>query len=62
MCQAAYFGLWGVVEDLPAAPMQVESEAYMEVAFVRLDDGRLVKVSEANLEVFRDSGAEVAGN
>jgi hypothetical protein len=42
--------------------MQVESEAYMEVAFVRLDDGRLVKVSEANLEVFRDSGAEVAGN
>jgi glycine cleavage system H lipoate-binding protein len=57
-----YFGLWGVVEDLPAAPMQVESEAYMEVAFVRLDDGRLVKVSEANLEVFRDSGAEVAGN
>lgn len=54
-----YFGLWGVVEDLPSAPEQVESEAYMEVAWVRLDDGRLVKVAEANLEVFRDEVAAV---
>lgn len=55
-----YLGQWGVVEDLPASAEMVESEAYMEVAMVRLDGGRLVKVSEANLEVFRDSAAAVS--
>ncbi len=50
--RAPYFGLWGVVESIPKDPVAVESEGLMEVACVRLDDGRLVKVAEANLEVF----------
>lgn len=49
-----YFGQWGIVEDLPGTPEPVECGASMEVAIVRLDNGRLVRVSEANLEVFRD--------
>ncbi|HHW18267.1 MAG TPA: hypothetical protein GXX30_05145 [Firmicutes bacterium] len=49
-----YFGLWGTVEEMPEAPEKVECESVMEVARVRLDDGRLVTVAEANLEVFRD--------
>lgn len=48
-----YPGLWGVVEELPGEPERVECEALMEVARVRLDDGRLVTVAEANLEVLR---------
>lgn len=51
-----YFGLWGVVVDLPAEPREVESGSLMEVALVRLDDGRVVTVAEANLEVFKESG------
>jgi len=47
-----YFGLWGVVEDISLMPEQVESEVTTEVALVKLDDGRLVKVPQANLEVF----------
>ena len=46
-----YFGLWGVVLDLPAEPREVESGSRMEVALVRLDDGREVWIAEANLEV-----------
>lgn len=49
-----YFGLWGVVVDLPAEPREVESGSLMEVALVRLDDGREVWIAEANLEVFRE--------
>lgn len=48
-----YFGLWGTVENLPLEPSQVECEAVLEVAEVRLDDGRSVTVPQANLEVFR---------
>lgn len=49
-----YFGLWGVVLDLPSDPLPVESGSHMEVALVRLDDGREVMIAEANLEVFRE--------
>lgn len=48
-----YFGLWGYVRGLPKDLEKVECEALMEVAEVELDDGRLVKVPEANLEVFK---------
>lgn len=51
-----YFGLWGVVLDLPAEPREVESGSRMEVALVRLDDGREVWIAEANLEVFKEIG------
>ncbi len=48
-----YFGLWGTVETLPDGPGEVECGAVLEVAKVRLDDGTLVTVPQANLEVFR---------
>ncbi|NLC15590.1 MAG: hypothetical protein GX784_04600 [Firmicutes bacterium] len=48
-----YFGLWGTVEDLPEEPGEVECEAVLEAAKVRLDDGSLITVPQANLEVFR---------
>lgn len=46
-----YPGLCGVVEEIPPLPAKVECEALMEVARVRLHDGRLITVAEANLEV-----------
>jgi len=52
--RSPYFGLWGNVEEIPSEPERVECEAYMEVVRVRLDDGRVVTVPEANLEVFRE--------
>ncbi|HRC53104.1 MAG: hypothetical protein KBI39_01315 [Firmicutes bacterium] len=53
-----YFGMWGFVEDISPMPEQVESEITTEVAVVRLDDGRLVKVPQANLEVFPNRSRE----
>lgn len=47
------FGLWGTVESLPGNPEEVECEAVVEVAGIRLDDGNLVAIPQANLEVFR---------
>ena len=47
-----YFGAWGTVEEVPHEPERVESGALLQVARVRLDDGRLVTVAEANLEVW----------
>ncbi len=48
-----YFGHWGIIESVPATPQQVECEVITEVAIIKLDDGRLVKVPQANLEIFR---------
>lgn len=48
-----YFGLWGVVEEIPKQPERVECEGIVEVVRVRLDDKRLVSVPEANIEVFK---------
>ena len=41
------------MEDLPEEPGEVECEAVLEAAKVRLDDGSLITVPQANLEVFR---------
>lgn len=46
-----YFGLWGTVEENIPEKVRVESEGLMEAVKVRLDDGRLVTVAEANIEV-----------
>lgn len=48
-----YFGSWGTVEEVPPEPERVESGALLQVARVRLDDGKLVTVAEANLEVWK---------
>lgn len=50
--RAPYFGQWGVVHEISSELQAVENEGLMEVARVYLDDGRLVTVAEANLEVF----------
>ncbi len=51
-----YFGLWGQVEGLPGGRQRVESEIQVRTAQVRLDDGRLVTVPDANLEIHREDG------
>ena len=52
-----YAGLKGVVEEIPPEPERVQCESVMEVARVRLDDGRLVTVPEANLEILTPKSA-----
>jgi len=47
-----YFGLWGVVRDVPERPQPIETEAVVRVIVVELQDGREVVVPEANVEVF----------
>ncbi|MFY9470799.1 MAG: hypothetical protein WBL52_02360 [Bacillota bacterium] len=46
-----YFGLWGIVEEVIPGRIPLESEGLMEAVKVRLDDGTLVEVAEANIEV-----------
>jgi hypothetical protein len=48
--------MWGVVEDVSPTPEKLESEIVTEIVTVKLDDGRVVKVPEANLEVFPEKG------
>jgi len=48
-----FTGLSGVVDELPAEPQRAQSEAFLEMASVRLNDGRTVLVAEANLEVLK---------
>lgn len=47
-----YFGLWGVVTEIPESPQRIETEAVVRVVKVELQDGREVAVPEANVEVF----------
>lgn len=47
-----YFGLWGVVSEIPGRPERIETEAVVRVVKVKLQDGREVVVPEANVEVF----------
>lgn len=51
-----YFGLWGTVVALPEERRRVESEIEVRTAEVRLDDGRVVGVPDANLEIHRENG------
>lgn len=51
--RAPYTGVSGVVVELPAEPQRAASEALVEVARVRLGDGRVVQVAEANLEILK---------
>gem|GEM_PF-61027 len=46
-----YFGLWGEVVEPPGGLTRLETEVEARVLSVRLDDGRLVRVAEANVEI-----------
>lgn len=46
-----YFGQWGIIQEVINGKIPVESEGLMEAVRVRLDDGQLVTVAEANVEV-----------
>lgn len=46
-----YFGLLGTVTALPAELMQVESETWVRVLQAQLQDGRVVTVPRANVEI-----------
>jgi len=46
-----YFGCWGTVVEPPAGLTRLETEVEARVLRVRLDDGRVVAVAEANVEI-----------
>jgi hypothetical protein len=46
-----YFGALGVVAELPEQPEQIETEARVRVLRAKLDDGRVVTVPRANVEL-----------
>lgn len=47
-----YFGLWGRVIGVPIQPEPMETEAVARVVWIELDDGRQVRVPQANVELF----------
>jgi len=49
-----YFGAIGTVDILPAELQQLESESWVRVMTARLDDGRLVTVPRANVEIMEE--------
>jgi len=49
-----YFGAIGKVVSLPVELQQVESESYVRVLEVELDDGRVVTVPRANVEIIEE--------
>jgi len=49
-----YFGAIGKVVSLPVELQQLESESYVRVLQVELDDGRVVMVPRANVEIIEE--------
>jgi hypothetical protein len=49
-----YFGAIGTVASLPPELQQLESESYVRVMVVKLDDGRLVTIPRANAEIMEE--------
>ena len=49
-----YFGAIGKVESLPVELQQVESRSYVRVLKVELDDGRVVTIPRANVEIIEE--------
>jgi len=49
-----YFGAIGTVDSLPAELQQLESESWVRVMTVKLDDGRNVTVPRANVEIMEE--------
>ena len=49
-----YFGAIGIVRFLPVELQQVESESYVRVLDVELDDGTVVTVPRANVEIIEE--------
>jgi hypothetical protein len=49
-----YFGAIGKVVDLPVELQQVESKSYVRVLTVELDDGSVVSVPRANVEIIEE--------
>jgi len=49
-----YFGAIGKVISLPVELRQVDSESYVRVLEVKLDDDRVVTVPRANVEIIEE--------
>ena len=49
-----YFGAIGRIESLPPELQQLESESLVRVMTIRLEDGRLVTVPRANVEIMEE--------
>ena len=52
--RAPYFGAIGRVHSLPIDLQQVETESYVRVLEVELEDGRIVTVPRANVEIIEE--------
>jgi hypothetical protein len=51
LIRVPFFGQSGTVEDLPHDPQRIETGAWSRVLTARLDDGRIVTVPRANVEL-----------
>ena len=51
MIREPYFGRLGTVTALPSALVQVESETLVRVLSARLENGEIVTVPRANVEI-----------
>ncbi len=49
-----FFGKIGKVRELPPQPTMIDTESYVRILEVELDDGTRVKVPRANVEIFED--------
>jgi len=49
-----YFGALGKVVDLPVELQKVQSESYVRVLNVELEDGRIVTIPRANVEIIEE--------
>ena len=49
-----YFGAIGKVVALPVELQQVESESHVRVLDVEIEDGRIVTVPRANVEIIEE--------
>ncbi len=46
-----YFGYFGKITDLPKSPQKIETKAKVKVVEVKLNEGNIVKIPKANIEL-----------
>ena len=52
--RSPYFGLIGKVVELPPQPTRIETESTTRVLKVQLEDGRVITVPRANVELIQE--------
>lgn len=49
-----FFGKIGKVKELPPQPTEIDTESKVRIVVVELDDGTVIKVPRANVEIFEE--------